>query len=75
MKQAIHSEDDTELAIQTQMAALMNLSREDKNSDGRIEDGLMKVFEELENPVKGLVGMDTGFSELNRMTAGLQNKI
>lgn len=74
LKQAIHSEDDTELAIQTQMAALMNLSREDKNSDGRIEDGLMKVFEELENPVKGLVGMNTGFSELNRMTAGLQKQ-
>lgn len=74
LRQAVHSGNDTELAIQTQMAALMNLSREDKNSDGRIENGLMKVFESLESPVKGLVGMDTGFAELNRMTAGLQEE-
>ncbi|MES9783902.1 replicative DNA helicase [Bacillus thuringiensis] len=74
LKQAVHSSDDTELAIQTQVATLMNLSREDKNSDGRIENGLMKVFESLESPVQGLVGMDTGFAELNRMTAGLQQE-
>lgn len=72
LKQAVHSGDDTELAIQTQMAALLNLSREDKNSDGRIQNGLVKVFEQLENPVRGLVGMDTGFTELNRMTAGFK---
>ncbi|HDR6289464.1 TPA: replicative DNA helicase [Bacillus cereus] len=72
LKQAVHSEDDTELAIQTQMAALLNLSREDKNSDGRIKDGLIEVFGELENPVRGLAGMDTGFTELNRMTAGFK---
>lgn len=74
LKQAIHSEDDTELAIQTQIASLLNLSREEKNNDGRIIDGLMKVFADLENPVRGLVGMDTGFSELNRMTAGLKKQ-
>jgi len=74
LKQAIHSEDNTELAIQTQMAALLNLSREEKHNDGRIIDGLMKVFTELENPVRGLVGMDTGFSELNRMTAGFKKQ-
>ncbi|PEM10740.1 replicative DNA helicase [Bacillus wiedmannii] len=74
LKQAVHSSDDTELAIQTQVANLMNLSREEKNSDGRIENGLMKVFESLESPVQGLVGMDTGFAELNRMTAGLQQE-
>ncbi|MDA2309926.1 replicative DNA helicase [Bacillus cereus group sp. MYBK35-2] len=74
LKQAIHSEDDTELAIQTQIASLLNLSREEKNNDGRIIDGLMKVFTDLENPVRGLVGMDTGFSELNRMTAGLKKQ-
>ncbi|PGT35647.1 replicative DNA helicase [Bacillus anthracis] len=72
LKQAVHSGNDTELAIQTQMAALLNLSREDKNSDGRIKDGLIEVFGELENPVRGLAGMDTGFTELNRMTAGLK---
>ncbi|MBE5087576.1 replicative DNA helicase [Bacillus thuringiensis] len=72
LKQAVHSGDDTELAIQTQMAALLNLSREDKNSDGRIKDGLIEVFGELENPVRGLAGMDTGFTELNRMTAGFK---
>lgn len=72
LKQAVHSGDDTELAIQTQMAALLNLSREDKNSDGRIKDGLVEVFGELENPVRGLAGMDTGFTELNRMTAGFK---
>ncbi|MDZ4533945.1 replicative DNA helicase [Bacillus cereus] len=72
LKQAVHSENDTELAIQTQMAALLNLSREDKNSDGRIQNGLMEVFEELENPIRGLAGMDTGFAELNRMTAGFK---
>ncbi|MBK3312548.1 MULTISPECIES: replicative DNA helicase [Bacillales] len=72
LKQAVHSGNDTELAIQTQMAALLNLSREDKNSDGRIQNGLVKVFEQLENPVRGLVGMDTGFTELNRMTAGFK---
>ncbi|HFK1431566.1 TPA: replicative DNA helicase [Bacillus cereus] len=74
LKQAIHSEDDTELAIQTQIASLLNLSREEKNNDGRIIDGLMKVFTDLENPVRGLIGMDTGFSELNRMTAGLKKQ-
>lgn len=72
LRQAVHSSDDTELAIQTQMAALLNLSREDKNSDGRIKDGLIEVFGELENPVRGLAGMDTGFTELNRMTAGFK---
>lgn len=72
LKQAVHSGNDTELAIQTQMAALLNLSREDKNSDGRIKDGLIEVFGELENPVRGLAGMDTGFTELNRMTAGFK---
>ncbi|WP_163262777.1 replicative DNA helicase [Bacillus paranthracis] len=72
LKQAVHSGNDTELAIQTQMAALLNLSREEKNSDGRIQNGLVKVFEQLENPVRGLVGMDTGFTELNRMTAGFK---
>ncbi|PFW52652.1 replicative DNA helicase [Bacillus cereus] len=72
LKQAIHSEDDTELAIQTQMAALLNLSREEKNSDGRIRDGLVEMYEELENPIRGLAGMDTGFTELNRMTAGFK---
>ncbi|MFA2606264.1 replicative DNA helicase [Bacillus cereus] len=72
LKQAVHSGNDTELAIQTQMAALLNLSREDKNSDGRIKDGLIEVYGELENPVRGLAGMDTGFTELNRMTAGFK---
>jgi replicative DNA helicase len=72
LKQAVHSGDDTELAIQTQMAALLNLSREDKNSDGRIKDGLIEVFGELENPIRGLAGMNTGFTELNRMTAGFK---
>ncbi|UOK49506.1 replicative DNA helicase (plasmid) [Bacillus tropicus] len=72
LKQAVHSGNDTELAIQTQVAALLNLSREDKNSDGRIKDGLIEVFGELENPVRGLAGMDTGFTELNRMTAGFK---
>ncbi|PEI73853.1 replicative DNA helicase [Bacillus toyonensis] len=72
LKQAVRSGNDTELAIQTQMAALLNLSREDKNSDGRIKDGLIEVFGELENPVRGLAGMDTGFTELNRMTAGFK---
>lgn len=72
LKQAVHSGDNTELAIQTQMAALLNLSREDKNSDGRIKDGLVEVFGELENPIRGLAGMDTGFTELNRMTAGFK---
>ncbi|HHT7143430.1 TPA: replicative DNA helicase [Bacillus cereus] len=72
LKQAVHSGNDTELAIQTRMAALLNLSREDKNSDGRIKDGLIEVFGELENPVRGLAGMDTGFTELNRMTAGFK---
>jgi replicative DNA helicase len=72
LKQAVHSENDTELAIQTQMAALLNLSREDKNSDGRIKDGLIEVFGELENPIRGLAGMNTGFTELNRMTAGFK---
>ncbi|HHT7013352.1 TPA: replicative DNA helicase [Bacillus cereus] len=72
LKQAVHSGNDTELAIQTQMAALLNLSREDKNSDGRIKDGLIEVFGELENPIRGLAGMDTGFTELNRMTAGFK---
>lgn len=72
LKQAVHSGNDTELAIQTQMAALLNLNREDKNSDGRIKDGLIEVFGELENPVRGLAGMDTGFTELNRMTAGFK---
>lgn len=72
LKQAVHSGNDTELAIQTQMAALLNLSREDKNSDGRIKDGLIEVFGELENPVRGLAGMDTGFTELNCMTAGFK---
>ncbi|MED1287329.1 replicative DNA helicase [Bacillus mycoides] len=72
LKQAVHSGNDTELAIQTQMAALLNLSREDKNSDGRIKDGLIEVFGELENPVRGLAGMNTGFTELNRMTAGFK---
>ncbi|MED2932810.1 replicative DNA helicase [Bacillus wiedmannii] len=72
LKQSVHSGNDTELAIQTQMAALLNLSREDKNSDGRIKDGLIEVFGELENPVRGLAGMDTGFTELNRMTAGFK---
>lgn len=72
LKQAVHSGNNTELAIQTQMAALLNLSREDKNSDGRIKDGLIEVFGELENPVRGLAGMDTGFTELNRMTAGFK---
>ncbi|MED4447407.1 replicative DNA helicase [Bacillus cereus] len=72
LKQAVHSSEDTELAIQTQMALLMNLSREEKNSDGRIQNGLVKVFEQLENPARGLVGMDTGFTELNRMTAGFK---
>lgn len=72
LRQAVHSGNDTELAIQTQMAALLNLSREDKNSDGRIKDGLIEVFGELENPVRGLAGMDTGFTELNRMTAGFK---
>lgn len=74
LKQAVHSGDDTELAIQTQMAALLNLSREDKKSDGRIQDGLFEVFEELENPIRGLAGMDTGFTELNRMTAGFKQQ-
>lgn len=74
LKQAVHSGDDTELAIQTQMAALLNLSREEKNSDGRITDGLVKVYEKLGNPRKGLVGMNTGFTELNRMTAGFKNQ-
>ncbi|MHA4153297.1 replicative DNA helicase [Bacillus cereus] len=72
LKQAVHSGNNTELAIQTQMAALLNLSREDKNSDGRIKDGLIEVFGELENPVRGLAGMNTGFTELNRMTAGFK---
>ncbi|PEQ01532.1 replicative DNA helicase [Bacillus wiedmannii] len=72
LEQAVRSGNDTELAIQTQMAALLNLSREDKNSDGRIKDGLIEVFGELENPVRGLAGMDTGFTELNRMTAGFK---
>ncbi|HHB2941819.1 TPA: replicative DNA helicase [Bacillus cereus] len=72
LRQAVHSGNDTELAIQTQMAALLNLSREDKNSDGRIKDGLIEVYGELENPVRGLAGMDTGFAELNRMTAGFK---
>ncbi|OKA19966.1 replicative DNA helicase [Bacillus cereus] len=72
LRQAVHSGNDTELAIQTQMAALLNLSKEDKNSDGRIKDGLIEVFGELENPVRGLAGMDTGFTELNRMTAGFK---
>ncbi|MCU5519847.1 replicative DNA helicase [Bacillus cereus] len=72
LKQAVHSGNDTELAIQTQMAALLNLSREDKNSDGRIRDGLVEMYEDLENPIRGLAGMDTGFTELNRMTAGFK---
>lgn len=72
LKQAVHSGDDTELAIQTQMAALLNLSREEKNSDGRIRDGLVEMYEDLENPIRGLAGMDTGFTELNRMTAGFK---
>ncbi|MCM3735574.1 replicative DNA helicase [Bacillus cytotoxicus] len=72
LKQAVHSGDNTELAIQTQMAALLNLSREEKNSDGRIRDGLVEMYEELENPIRGLAGMDTGFTELNRMTAGFK---
>lgn len=72
LKQAVHSGNDTELAIQTQMAALLNLSREDKNSDGRIRDGLVEMYGDLENPIRGLAGMDTGFTELNRMTAGFK---
>ncbi|MEH6848595.1 replicative DNA helicase [Bacillus pseudomycoides] len=72
LKQAVHSGDNTELAIQTQMAALLNLSREDKNSDGRIRDGLVEMYEDLEKPIRGLAGMDTGFTELNRMTAGFK---
>lgn len=72
LRQAVHSSDDTELAIQTQMAALLNLSREDKNSDGRIRDGLVEMYGDLENPIRGLAGMDTGFTELNRMTAGFK---
>ncbi|MGG1702968.1 replicative DNA helicase [Bacillus paranthracis] len=72
LKQAVHSGNDTELAIQTQMATLLNLSREDKNSDGRIRDGLVEMYGDLENPIRGLAGMDTGFTELNRMTAGFK---
>ncbi|MGH0635224.1 replicative DNA helicase [Bacillus pacificus] len=72
LRQAVHSGNDTELAIQTQMAALLNLSREDKNSDGRIRDGLVEMYGDLENPIRGLAGMDTGFTELNRMTAGFK---
>ncbi|MGP2423624.1 replicative DNA helicase [Bacillus sp. FH] len=72
LKQAVHSGNDTELAIQTQMAALLNLSREDKNSDGRIRDGLVEMYGDLESPIRGLAGMDTGFTELNRMTAGFK---
>lgn len=74
LKQAVHSGNDTELAIQTQMAALLNLSREDKNSDGRIRDGLVEMYGDLENPIRGLAGMDTGFTELNRMTAGFKQQ-
>ncbi len=61
--------------IQTGINELMRLEdNSTEDDDGSIKDDLVAVYDELETPKGDITGMPTGFHELDRMTAGLQNQ-
>ncbi|MCY9003301.1 replicative DNA helicase [Peribacillus frigoritolerans] len=63
------------VVIQTGINNLMRLEdNSTDDDDGSIKDDLVAVYDELETPKGEITGMPTGFTELDRMTAGLQKQ-
>ncbi|MGE6718689.1 replicative DNA helicase [Peribacillus frigoritolerans] len=61
--------------IQTGINELMRLEdNSTEDDDGSIKDDLVAVYDELETPKGEITGMATGFTGLDRITAGLQKQ-
>jgi len=68
-------ESESEAVIQEGINELMQL--EDISSDdddGSIKDDLVSIYDDLETPKGDVTGIPTGFTELDKITSGLQKQ-
>lgn len=74
LKEQAFSEDPASL-IQGGINDLMRLEDDfSEDDDGNISADLINVFDDLETPKGEVTGIPTGFTELDRMTAGFQKQ-
>lgn len=74
IKEAAMGEEPTEV-IQTGINELMKLEdTSGDEDDGTIQDDLVSLYLELETPKGDVTGIPTGYTELDKMTSGLQKQ-
>lgn len=73
LKQEAPQAKDTQIISDT-IQALTRLDETGFDQDFSLKNTLMELHEELENQKEGLTGIDTGYTDLNMMTNGLQNQ-
>ncbi|MFJ5625417.1 replicative DNA helicase [Peribacillus loiseleuriae] len=67
--------EEPAVAIHNGLNELMGLDDSSgDDDDGSIMNDLIKVYDDLENPKGDITGIPTGFTELDRMTTGLQKQ-
>lgn len=71
-QEATYARDST--IISDTIQELTRLEEVGFDQDFSLKNKLMEVHEELENQEEGLTGVDTGYTDLNMMTNGLQNQ-
>ncbi|WP_459500564.1 replicative DNA helicase [Bacillus sp. C1] len=71
MCERLLAEKDEKVIGET-ITALCELEEEDCTLDFDLKDTLVDLYEELHQDTEELIGIETGFSVLNKMTCGLQ---
>ncbi|KMY49543.1 replicative DNA helicase [Peribacillus loiseleuriae] len=67
--------EEPAVAIHNGLNELMGLDDSSgDDDDGSIMNDLVEVYDDLENPTGEITGIPTGFTELDRMTTGLQKQ-
>lgn len=73
LKQEVTYAKDTTIISDT-IQELSRLEEIGYDQDFSLKNKLMEIHEELENQKEGLTGIDTGYTDLNMMTNGLQKQ-
>lgn len=71
-RKSIEEGENLDTVMQTQVAKLLNLSRDEKDDDGSLSDSLVEIYDDLEKNVGEMTGIETGYTELNKITTGFQ---
>ncbi|MDM5153670.1 replicative DNA helicase [Bacillus sp. DX1.1] len=71
MSERLLAEKDEKIIGET-ITALCELEEVDCTLDFELKDALVSLYEELYQETEELIGIETGFSALNKMTSGLQ---